>query len=359
MSKVLPKTIILILNLLFILSACQTSPTDADAPVPPPNPAPAGKASIWDGTRPESYDFCFAWETDTQYFSRSAPRKYLEMNQWLVENAADWKVEYVIHTGDLINDYDMIYEWEVANEAMRLLEEAGIPNGVLAGNHDVGKDLLTYDNYHLYFGKERYEDNPWYGGDYDNNKGHYDLISAGGIDFIILYMSWDVQEPEMIDWMNQVLAEYSDRKAILCFHSYTNVTYDAENKTMLNEVGRKVQNQVVSKNPNVFLVLSGHYHGSTYETTGFDDDGDGTAERVVYQICTDYQIYADSGEGHIKFLYFKLDEGKIYMSSYSPLIDDFNVYDDGTFVELNAPGYSGVDTDKMVLDVSFHKNRKT
>lgn len=347
MVKTLIKISALALCLLFILSGCKIGGTTEPGPVA----APSGKASVWNGERPETYDFCFAWETDTQYFSRSAPRKYLEMNQWLVENAADWKVEYVIHTGDLINDYDMIYEWEVANEAMRYLDEAKLPNGVLAGNHDVGKDLLTYDNYHLYFGKERYENNPWYGGDYDNNTGHYDLISAGGIDFIFVYMSWDVQEQGMIDWMNQVLAEHSDRQAILCFHSYTNVVYDEENETMLNEVGRKVQEQVVSKNPNVFLVLSGHYHGSTYETTAFDDDGNGTAERVVYQICTDYQIYADSGEGHIKFLYFKLDEGKIYMNSYSPLIDDFNVYDDGTFSELNAPGYGGMDTDKMVLDL--------
>lgn len=346
MNRALWKITALVLCILWVLAGCAGSdPGD-------PRPAPYGMAINWDGKRPKDYDFSFAWETDTQYFSRSAPRKYLEMNQWLVNSAEDWKIEYIIHTGDLINDIDMLYEWELANEAMRLLDEAQIPYGVLAGNHDVGKELMDYSYYHQYFGRDRYADNPWYGeDDYDNNTGHYDLISAGGLDFIIVYMSWDVQDQDMIDWMNQVLADHSDRMAILCFHGYTNVVYDQENQTMLNETGRKVQEQVVAKNPNVFLVLSGHYHGATYETTAFDDNGDGTAERVVYQICSDYQLYADSGEGHIKFLYFKLDEGKIYISSYSPLTDDFNVYDQRSFVKLDGPGYAGVDTDKMVLDL--------
>ena len=33
-------------------------------------------------------------------------------------------------------------------------------------------------------------------------------------------MSWDIYADE-INWMNSVLQKYSDRKAILCFHTYT------------------------------------------------------------------------------------------------------------------------------------------
>lgn len=47
----------------------------------------------------------------------------------------------------------------------------------------------------------------------------------------------------------------------------------------------------------------------------FDDDGDGRNDRTVYQICTDYQSGFEGGNEYIKFLYFDLDNNKIYMNS--------------------------------------------
>ena len=156
----------------------------------------------------------------------------------------------------------------------------------LSTQDDVAAGLADYENYYKYFGENRFKTQPTYGGTYQNNKGHYDLISEGGQDFIIVYMSWNIYQDE-IDWMNQVLSQYSDRKAILCFHTYTNVKQSGG--TYLDYYGQLVQKYVVEKNPNVFAVLNGHYHGSSYETVMFDDDGDGRNDRTVYQICTDYQ----------------------------------------------------------------------
>ncbi len=327
------------------LWGCETQ----EAPPPSPEPQDTG----WDGTVPPDYDFCFAWETDTQYFSRQAPRKYLELNQWIADNAAQKKLKYLIHTGDIINDMDMPYQWELASQAMGLLEAASLPYGVLAGNHDVGLDLADYETYGQYFGEERFSAQPWYGGSYNNNAGHYDLVSAGGVDFILVYMSWNIGQPE-IDWMNQVLAEYPDRRAILCFHAYTNVKEDEDIGSLLNPTGQLLQKEVVAKNPNVFLVLSGHYHGASYETALFDDNGDGTAERAVYQICTDYQVNADSGQGYVKLLYFDLAGNQVYVHAYSPLIDDYNMYDEAGAVTLGPQNpASGVDTDKLILQVDF------
>lgn len=59
--------------------------------------------------------------------------------------------------------------------------------------------------------RNRFKSQNTYGESYKNNKGHYDLISEGGQDFIIVYMSWNIYQEE-IDWMNQVLQQYSDRK---------------------------------------------------------------------------------------------------------------------------------------------------
>ena len=304
----------------------------------------------WDGTNvPEDYDFCFAWETDTQYYAEEWQHHFTNINNWIVNNKDERKIKYVIHTGDIVDDVDMTYEWENADAAMGILDKAGMPYGVLGGNHDVAAGLADYENYYKYFGENRFASQPTYGGTYQNNKGHYDLISEGGQDFIIVYMSWNIYQDE-IDWMNQVLSQYSDRKAILCFHTYTNVKQS--NGTYLDYYGQLVNKYVVKKNPNVFAVLNGHYHGSSYETAMFDDDGDGRNDRTVYQICTDYQSGFEGGNEYIKFLYFDLDNNKIYMNSYSPCMDDFNYYDTELHT-LNVEGASATGVDQMVLDVDF------
>lgn len=304
----------------------------------------------WDGTNvPEDYDFCFAWETDTQYYAEEWQHHFTNINNWIVNNKDERKIKYVIHTGDIVDDVDMTYEWENADAAMGILDKAGMPYGVLGGNHDVAAGLADYENYYKYFGENRFSSQPTYGGTYQNNKGHYDLISEGGQDFIIVYMSWNIYQDE-IDWMNQVLSQYSDRKAILCFHTYTNVKQS--NGTYLDYYGQLVNKYVVKKNPNVFAVLNGHYHGSSYETAMFDDDGDGRNDRTVYQICTDYQSGFEGGNEYIKFLYFDLDNNKIYMNSYSPCMDDFNYYDTELHT-LNVEGASATGVDQMVLDVDF------
>ncbi|MFR2926650.1 MAG: metallophosphoesterase, partial [Eubacterium sp.] len=310
----------------------------------------------WDGTTvPKDYDFCFAWETDTQYYAEEWQNHFLNINNWIVNNADERKIKYVIHTGDIVDDVDMTYEWENADEAMGILDKAGMSYGVLGGNHDVAAGLADYENYYKYFGENRFKSQNTYGESYKNNKGHYDLISEGGQDFIIVYMSWNIYQEE-IDWMNQVLQQYSDRKAILCFHTYTNVKQSSG--TYLDYYGQLVQKNVVAKNPNVFAVLNGHYHGSSYETVMFDDDGDGKNDRTVYQICTDYQSGFEGGNEYIKFLYFDLDNNKIYMNSYSPCMDDFNYYDTDVHT-LNVEGASATGVDEMVLDVEFNTNEQT
>ena len=310
----------------------------------------------WDGTNvPEKYDFCFAWETDTQYYAEEWQHHFINMNNWIVNNKDTMNIKYVIHTGDIVDDVDMIYQWENADEAMKIFDDAKMAYGVLGGNHDTAAGIAEYDNYYTYFGEERFENQPTYGGSYKNNRGHYDLISENGQDFVIVYMSWNIYQEE-IDWMNAVLEKYSDRKAILCFHTYTNVKTSTD--TYLDYYGELIKKYVVAKNPNVFAVLNGHYHGSSYETEMFDDNGDGVKDRTVYQICTDYQSGFEGGSEYIKFLYFDIENDKVYMNSYSPCFDDFNFYDTELHM-LNVEGAKATGVDKMVLDVDFKSEEQS
>jgi len=294
--------------------------------------APKGVSSdswnpeTWDpSTRPGQYDFTFAWISDTQYYSESYPQHFNNMNKWIVDHKDELNTKYLIHTGDIVDEWDKPYQWVNADNAMKIIDNSGLPYGVLGGNHDTGHGRADYENYGKNFGEKRFFGGDYYGGSYMNNKGHYDLISQGGNDFIVLYMSWDIYTPE-IQWMNQVLAKYPNRKAILAFHRYIN------DKGAIDYTGDLVQREVVAKNPNVFAVLDGHYHGAAIKIDHFDDNGDGTAERPVYQICTDYQSAHEGGDEYIKYLYFDMKNNKIYMNSYSPFLNDYNYFDDrGTY----------------------------
>ncbi|MFR3484265.1 MAG: hypothetical protein ACLTXL_12655 [Clostridia bacterium] len=146
----------------------------------------------------------------------------------------------------------------------------------------------------------------------------------------------------MIDRFNN---QYSDRKAILCFHRFIN------KDGKLDQTGN-MSGEVVSGTQH-FYVLNGHYPAAI-NVQRYDDDGDGTAERPVYLICTDYQADPQGGSQYIKFLYFDLENDYVFMNAYSPLLDDFNFYDD-------TDTYDGGDQDHDVyhLSVDFDGTPRT
>lgn len=303
---------------------------------------------VWDGTGiPEQYDFAFAWISDTQYYAEQYMENFAAVTDWIVAEKDALGIEYVIHTGDIVDEFNEEYQFVNASEQLEKLENAGLPYGLLGGNHDVAHGNAVYDLYQKYFGAFRYEGNPWYGGTYDDNKGHYDLVNVDGEEFLFIYMSWDIYTPE-VEWINSVLEQYPDRTAILCTHPGINATAtpDYFSDLLLEEVCRT--------HPNVIAMLNGHYHGSALNFVGFDDDGDGVDDRVVYRICTDYQSAPGGGQGYIKMIYFDLANDKVYLNSYSPVLDDYNYYDTPKLDNYGA-GTVAYDIDITELDVDFDR----
>ncbi len=286
--------------------------------------APDGKIHVLvQDERPVSedpYDFSFVWMSDTQYYSESYPYIYSGNTQWIVDNKDKMNIKYVLHTGDVVDDWDQEYQWIEADKDMKTLEAAGIPYGVLAGNHDVDHQYSDYSQFYKYFGADRFANVPTYGGTYLNNRGHYDLISAGGVDFIAIYMGWDIRDQD-IEWINEVLKQYPDRKAILNFHEYLLVS---ANRAPISDV---IYEKVVVPNKNVFMVLCGHYHDAEDKVDMIDDDGDGVPDREVHQILADYQGAEKGGLGYIRLLQFDTANNKVHVKTYSPYLDDYNYYD--------------------------------
>ncbi|MDL4842672.1 lamin tail domain-containing protein [Aquibacillus rhizosphaerae] len=291
---------------------------------------------------PEEYDYTFVWMSDTQYYSESYPYIYDRQTQWIVEKQEEMKIKYVMHTGDLVDESDKEYQWKHADDFMKTLDDANVPYGVLAGNHDVSQKTNDYTAYYEYFGADRFEEKPYYGGSYLNNRGHYDLISVNGNDYIMVYLGWGVED-EGIAWMNEVLAAHPDRMAILNFHEYMQATGTR------HPLGEKLYDEVVEPNENVIAVLSGHYHESQLLVDEIDDDGDGTIDRSVYQMLADYQAGPEGGQGYMRLLHFDTDNDRIIVNTYSPYMDDYNYYD--------TDAYPGKDEFVLNLDLAAKEKR--
>lgn len=263
------------------------------------------------------------WFTDTQYYTDTkfyaADDTYKKMTQWLADQYLQNKIGYVAHTGDLIQSVGNTSQWMVADAAHKVLDDANVPNGVVTGNHDVGDySNLRYETsgYFTYFGENRFNGQPWYGGSYNNNTNHYDLVTIGGKDLIMLYLGMGVEvTPDTVTWANAVLKEYSNRSAIILVHEYlaTNGNFDTAQR------GQQIFEKIIVPNHNVALVLSGHNPGVSRNTRTVP----GTS-RFVQEIMSDYQDYNRGGDGFLRTL--QLSNGQLVNKTYSPVFDRYNAF---------------------------------
>jgi Calcineurin-like phosphoesterase len=346
---------------------------------------------------PGSYDFSIAHFTDTQYISEGAVEQetpeeravwesaYSGIVDWIAENAESRKIAYVAHTGDVIENnvrtpateamqQEIIGEFEVSSAQQRVLDAAGVPNGVIAGNHDnqSGTENGPEAIFNRYYGPDRYAavaagwDEAEYGGPWreGDNQNHYDLFSAGGLEFVVVGLSYGVTREEA-EWAEGVFSQYPDRNGILLSHDYLapSTQPDGRNAPFSATDGSMLYNTVVKDNPNVFLILAGHEHGvgtNVKPHVGEIDHG-------VVELLADYQFYTvpaerlglteiggyqpddqlQFGASFLRLLQIDVDRGLMNVDTYSPLLDEFgtNEYDD-------RHRYDGTE-DNMVLPVDL------
>ena len=280
-----------------------------------PSPAPSS-GSEYRQSSSEQLDaapYTIAWMSDTQYYCRDLPNIFFAMTRYLQENREKLNLGYVVHTGDIVDTASSEEQWAIAKRAMDGL--LGIPHGVLAGNHDVG-NAMDYRNFRKYFGETSFAQYSYYGGSFKDNRCHYDLITLGQTEFVFVYLGFQPAQQSM-EWANEVFARYPKRIGILCVHEYL------DTDLTLLDIGKDLQEQVVKPNANVYMVLCGHRYTQDCVPVEFDDDGDGKADRTVYQCIADYQDAKEyGGNGYMRFISVEEAEGVLRFYSYSPILDD-------------------------------------
>ena len=245
---------------------------------------------------------------DTQYYARYNQTIFTNQTQWIASQVSARSIVFASHEGDITDRYDNVTEWQNANSSMSVLDGV-VPYGVLPGNHNQPTTL-----YNTYFPASRYSGYSWYGGNYSGNDNNFELFSAGGNNYIIMHLGF-CPDSGVIDWANQTLRGYSDRKAIIVTHGFLNENADREAHGCGST--QYIWDGLIAPNQNVFLVLSGHVHAETRRN-------DSVGGRVVHQILADYQSLPNGGNGWLRIMEFSPLENKLYVKTYSPYLDQYN-----------------------------------
>lgn len=280
---------------------------------------------------PANYDFAIAHITDTQYLSESYPAVYAQLVSWIADNRDDRKIAFTTHTGDLVQNWvdpdqssdRAILEFERASAVQSILDNAGVPNSVLPGNHD-NKRGVTNDLFNEYFPPERYAGQEWYGGSIapGDNSANFSTFENDGAKFLMLSLPYAYGEREIV-WAQQVVTEHPDHNVIVSTHEHVmpktleESAHRSANSRWLSR-GQDLWERVIAPNRNVVAVLSGHFHGLGQLVT---ENAGGIEGHTVVELLADYQEFrTHTGEratGFYRMLQVDLDAGAIAVDTRS------------------------------------------
>ncbi|SET85324.1 LamG-like jellyroll fold domain-containing protein [Variovorax sp. OV084] len=324
---------------------------------------------------------------DTQFYPRYASEKMGELyqklysgidpkydnpfktqTQWIAQNAKLLKMPFTIHLGDIV-DQSWYYtsekstpwsastdlvgngqigngqvtkEWELASQAMQVLEAAQCPYSICAGNHDVGaidSDMQwgpdwgvgvtgfanndgyqdggshrvgLFEPYLQVFPAERAKRQATFGGRHASGFHEYHVFEAEGNKFLVLSMSWRASD-DAIGWANLVIQANKTLPVILVNHQLVGIGSDG--KTAADTAySNYMWDKLIKDNDQIFMAVSGHYHGSCTSTKKNSRGND------VYLMVVDYQMAYMGGNGLMRMFEFDLTNKKIIASSFSPWV---------------------------------------
>ncbi|PKM62772.1 MAG: hypothetical protein CVU97_03725 [Firmicutes bacterium HGW-Firmicutes-21] len=276
------------------------------------------------------------WVSNTKYYSKynDLNSRYTDIMNYAKEQYLNGNIAYVAHTGDLIDrsltsDEIAHKEYKIASDAHFILDNALVPNGVVSGDRDIKHSLADYSYFSEYFGSSRYKNFEWYGGSYKNNTHHYDLITIGNYDFLLLYLGcYDEDGEDTVAWANAVLEAYPERNVILCTHEYIDAAgmYSGDRAAVIWE-------RIVVPNENIKIILCGHNEGAVDRLRRV-----GESDRYVLEILANYQSAelgtapshiengnSCDGEGFIRLMSFN-NAGQVITTTYSPTCDIYNYF---------------------------------
>lgn len=302
-------------------------------PQPPSDTGPYTAASIQvDPIGGKAARGSIAFLPDTQFYSRyeidggnlydyqydgQVLNPFESQTRWIVDNTATYNIAMTQHLGDVVDRSGKDGEWELATRAMKRLSDAGVNFAIIPGNHDIDNypwpnvEGDAWTRYITAFPVAEQQKSPSYK-ETGPNQGAASMhkFTVAGVEM----MSVNVADYRDFAWANTVLQANSTVPAIVTMHQIVNL--DGNNTAIDTEGGEKLWNEVINKNPNVFLTFNGHHHGATNRVKYINNDPD----LPVIQHVLDYQMAYMGGNGQMNLLEFDFTNNQLSLTGFSPWV---------------------------------------
>lgn len=297
-------------------------------------------------TRPAD-PFTFVVFPDTQNMNGDEANTMVErMVDWTVDSVAELGTVFVTHVGDLVDWGHRTWEWDKADASLSGLD-GQVPYSVAFGDHDYRTEENMASDTAFYverFGPDRYLDHDWYLGASPNGLSHAQRFDAGAWTFLHIALEWEggpaYDVDNGIEWAQQVIDANPGLPTILTTHAYVWDEPGAEGRfpdsalegyvgdSYPGSSGEEIFERLVAPNPQVFLVLGGHYHRGEGTSNGeVHQISEGSTGLPVIEMLVNYQDYPNGGDGWLRTLRFVSGGGsdapdRIEARTYTPVHDE-------------------------------------
>lgn len=287
---------------------------------------------------------------DTQYYADIYRDAFYAQTRWIAGNAG--RIDFVLQQGDL-TDRNLPQEWRVISQGFEMLDDAGVPYSFVPGNHDTGTrgstDVRKTVNMDYFLPVERYSGKEHFGGVFEEGSmaNSWHEFTSGRHKFLVLSLEFGPRD-EVLDWAGRIIEAYPSHNVIINTHAYMysdnlhmgagegHKWLPAEYK--LGQTGSGAVNngeqmweKLVSRYPNVLMVVSGHVLGSG---TGMLV-GEGVRGNKVYQMLANYQTGVkgseNGGDGFLRIVDIDASRRRIDVTTYSPYTDTYKEDPDQKF----------------------------
>ncbi|MBE7084898.1 MAG: hypothetical protein E7368_02455, partial [Clostridiales bacterium] len=216
---------------------------------------------------------------DPQNFAKRADASgsyYMDLYKWIADNKNTYNMKYVVNIGDTVDQCPDEGEWQIAAAAHKQLQDVELKYALTMGNHDYDgywnlfKGLpmdRTATSFAKYFPYSTYES--WLGtenfGVFDAGKmeNSWHKFTNGNDKYLIVSLEYGVRE-DTITKAKALIDANPDYHVIITQHAYLNgdLSYNWNGYTDLEHDGAlspvQVWEKLISKCPNIFMVLAGH-----------------------------------------------------------------------------------------------------
>ena len=252
---------------------------------------------------------------DTQLFSYHSPMNLLgAQTAWIKANLTNENIVFVSQVGD-VTDTGGGGQWANQSAGFATLDGSGplgvVPYSVNFGNHDGGAAS--------FFGASRYANygvasGGWYGGSSADSMNHYQIFTASGITLLHVNIR-ALPGAADLAWAQGIISANAGKPTMITTHAFLDGGQLGYNTW--NDLGPSIWN-LVSTNPQVFMIMCGHDWISRHEVATNSVGG------KVLEIMTDYQDCNNGGDAWLQKIIFDPANHQIRSKTYSPTLDAFD-----------------------------------